>query len=308
MTSTNTNSLEPENIKTNKEDDWGNNDITTNSIPAFSFPEIWHYAQIYRILRFEKMQNIPLLLSNYYREFKVIEIKATRNRYLIGTSPDSQSQEILIRGTANFRNALQDLEYTKVYDKKLGINLHKGFRKTAWAVYRDIQQYLKPGYKIYISGQSLGAAEALILAFYLIEDGYDVVKVIDFGQPKVTDWQGVQKYQKLNLLRIVDENDLVPLVPPSTVRYRNNPYRHLGPELILLDGPYYCLLDEKRGEDKKVTDFQNILKLQGYKQEIQEHLFPSYLKRLQDKLTNAILVPYADREKYIAVSQVKNKK
>ncbi len=278
----------------------GNQDILSKDFPAFSFQEIWHYTEIYKMMRFEPVSNTRQKLPQYYPESKVVEIVPTKNLYLIGTIPQAKKQEIIIRGTANFKNALLDIEYSKVMDKKLGIYLHKGFRKSAWAVYQDVKQYLRPGYRITLCGQSLGAAEALIVAFYLIDDGYDVEKVLDFGQPKVTDWQGIQKFKDINLIRIVDENDIVPLVPPSNVRYKKNPYRHLGPEMILLDGPYFCLLDERTVEQQRVTDFWANLKNEAFKSELKEHLFPSYIAHLKPKLEKAILVPYADRKKYLS--------
>ena len=84
---------------------------------------------------------------------------------------------------------------------------------------------------------SLGGAVAAILTIYMIEDGVEVVRVVTFGQPQFTTADGVKRLSFLPLARVVDENDVVPMVPPATATNLSfGPYEHVGPEVILLEG------------------------------------------------------------------------
>ena len=60
-------------------------------------------------------------------------------------------------------------------DRKTDIPVHAGFDLAARAIYVDVKPYLKPGYKTYVTGHSLGGAVAAILTIYMIEDGVEVV-------------------------------------------------------------------------------------------------------------------------------------
>ena len=101
-------------------------------------------------------------------------------------------------------------------DRKANIPVHAGFDLAARAIYDDVRPYLKAGYKTYLTGHSLGGAVAAILTIYMIEDGVEVVRVVTFGQPRFTTADGVKRLSFLPLARVVDENDIVPMVPPAT--------------------------------------------------------------------------------------------
>jgi len=94
-----------------------------------------------------------------------------------------------------------------------------------------------------VTGHSLGGAVAALLAIYLIEDGYKVVRVVTFGQPKFTTAIGVEKLAFLPIIRVVDENDIVPMLPPTLFANKKyGIYGHVGSEAVLLDGPNYSFL------------------------------------------------------------------
>ena len=65
-----------------------------------------------------------------------------------------------------------------------------------------------------MTGHSLGGAVAAILTAYMVNDGYKVERCVTFGQPKFTNADGVAQLEKLPITRVVDENDLVPMLPP----------------------------------------------------------------------------------------------
>ena len=72
-----------------------------------------------------------------------------------------------------------------------------------------------------------------LLRMYIYEDVFSVVRSIKLGQPKVTNDHGVGMYGFLPLTRVVDENDLVPMVPPITLLDSiHGCYEHFGDEVI----------------------------------------------------------------------------
>jgi triacylglycerol lipase len=166
-------------------------------------------------------------------------------RYIIEVDPSERSQTISIRGTANKKNVFQDANLRMVDDPELGIVVHKGFNDDTNEVYGEIKPFLNKSYRTSITGHSLGGAIAVILALKLEKDGYDIDKVVTFGQPKFTNAAGVQAHQDLPLHRVVHHLDIVPMLPPGGwVSSSKHSYEHLGPETIVNnDGSYTHILE-----------------------------------------------------------------
>lgn len=174
--------------------------------------------------------------------------------------------------------------------------MHSGFDEDAFKIYNDILPYLKKDYPVYLTGHSLGAAIAALLMIYLHEDGYTIKKMINFGQPKFTNKSGVQRYHTLPLTRIVNENDLVPLLPPETLLSAlHGIYKHMGDEVILLKEVEYIYLEQHQAGLQKVEGFWDNIDHES----VQEHFIANYLTNIDSKLSDAIQVPYADREDYL---------
>lgn len=272
------------------------------SPPDVTFPvdftAIARFTDAYRIMRYETEAQIKANIGAAYDDFVIVDLPATKNRYMIGTLLTARRQEIWIRGTANFKNAVYDLEYRKHANAKLGIDLHVGFERMALALYDDILPRLRPGYDIVLFGHSLGAAEAVILGMLLDVDGWRVTQIYASGQPRVTDAAGEKKFDHLPILRIVNVDDPVPYLPPRDLPSATDPYVHIGPALVLLDGPYYCLIGEDRGDEALAGSFWAMLGKEGPVEPMQDHLTPAYLARLSPKETNAVQVPWADRARY----------
>ena len=208
----------------------------------------------------------------------------------------AKTQFITVRGTANKKNLQEDLEIAVREDRSLAIPVHSGFDADARAVYSDVRNYLKPGYKTYIAGHSLGGAVAALLALYLIEDKYDVEKVITFGQPRFTTKSAVPRLADLPLIRVVDENDVIPLVPPSTVLDPvHGPYDHVGPEVILLDDMYYSYLPSHLAERLSVGEFWRDSAIF----DLPDHSISRYVERIGQKTKGSRPIAYRDREKYV---------
>lgn len=210
--------------------------------------------------------------------------------YFLATN-DAEKQQILsVRGTSNVENAMVDVAFQLLPNKHTGVKLHQGFAQSADYIYDKVKAKLNKDYLISTTGHSLGGAAALILAMYLDAGGYDVGKVITFGQPKVTNMSGSRKYSHLDVTRVVTSKDMVPLMPPLDPMDLMNMeiYWHLGTELVLLEGNAYSELE---GVDSmmRATDFLNEMLTE---KNLQHHYMTVYINSITAKRVNASRVPY----------------
>jgi len=197
-------------------------------------------------------------------------------------------QWVVIRGTSNLVNIRSDVDYNKVVDSRLRIPLHKGFADAALQAYQFAKPLLKTDYETRVTGHSYGGAAAVIILMLLKEDGYKLGQAMTFGQPKVTNRDGVRKYGTLPLLRFVNVKDPVPLLPPFEVFavLDEGPFQHLGPEVVLEDGPKYRYYPEHQAEVSSVFSFWDNLRNLSI-QDVPEHLMVTYLARVQQKIPGA---------------------
>ena len=183
-------------------------------------------------------------------------------------------------------------------------HLHRGFQAAAQSLYSDAIGRMNKGDAVSLTGHSLGGAEAVILALYLKTEGWKVERVITFGQPKVTDADGAKEFRDLPLLRAVNVNDPVPLVPPLEFKYFKKPYSHLGAEVTLLDGPHYSYLEDGNNGDPLGLSFWESLKSKDQvKENIPQHAMTLYRANLRPKILMALEVPYAERMEYFNVER-----
>ncbi len=271
--------------------------------PPLDYSELMRLCRVYASIRYRTAEQARADWAEYYGRLEVVDIAATRNRYLVGWSRGERLQEVVIRGTTNLRNALYDLRFRRHWNPELGLYLHAGFEAMALALHRDLLPRLEPAGELVLFGHSLGAAEAVILGMLLERDGYRVRRVYATGQPKVTDRAGAAKYRELPVIRVVNSNDPVPLLPPSSMDEPGSSYAHLGGEYVLLDGPYFSYLAGEYANDSAALDFWNNLRQQRLSEELHEHRILSYLARLAPKLQQAIQVPFLERERYISGSR-----
>jgi hypothetical protein len=274
----------------------------TYAPPDVTFPvdfaAITRFSEAYRVMRYETPEQIQAKVGAAYDDFALVDLPATKNRYMIGTLVGARRQEIWIRGTANFRNALFDLRVGMHRSQKLGINLHHGFEMMAMALYADIMPRLRKDFDIVLFGHSLGAAEAVVLGMLLDVDHYHVARIYASGQPRLTDAEGEKAFDHLPILRIVNVDDPVPYLPPPGIDSRSDPFVHIGPAVVLLKGPYYALLGEDQGDEALAGSFWPTLEQEGPVEPVIDHLIPAYLEHLTPKLMAAEQVPWAERQHY----------
>jgi triacylglycerol lipase len=197
-------------------------------------------------------------------------------------------QWVVVRGTSSLINIRSDVDYNKVVDSRLSIPLHKGFADAAVQVYQFAKPLLKKDYETRVTGHSYGGAAAVIVLMLLKEDGYKLGQAMTFGQPKVTNRAGVEKYRTLPLLRFVDAKDPVPSLPPLEwfAVSDEGPFVHLGPEVVLDEGATYRYYPERPAEMSSVLSLWNNLKNLSI-QDIPEHQMSTYLARVQQNVPAA---------------------
>jgi hypothetical protein len=240
------------------------------------------YQTVPEIRKLSSTKNYTLTHHNNIPEIEIFF-------YLITNDVD-KTQNIAIRGTANIENAIIDVELELTTDKHTGARLHSGFLQAAQGIYKDIKPHLKPGYVINTTGHSLGGATAVILAMYLDIDNFKIGKVMTFGQPKVTNITGANKFKHLNIIRVVTPKDLVPLVPPFDPLDLNNLdiYWHLGKEIILLPDDTYAMLEGLNSMIRATKFTQEPLT----EDNLQHHQMTQYIDMINKKIPIARLVTF----------------
>ena len=154
----------------------------------------------------------------------------TKTRYFIHSDHKEKRTTLAIRGSNNLRNWLLNLEFWMKDNDWFSHKVHHGFLKIAQEIYGSIKDDFKSGYKITLTGHSMGGAVSTLIGAHLQNLGHQV-EVITFAQPRVTNNRGAQSMEKLKLTRIVIQGDVVNLLPPFN-------YAHFGEELILESDRY----------------------------------------------------------------------
>jgi hypothetical protein len=258
-----------------------------------NFHELYTYAERANTAYAAK----SVIQSKYPLTVRISSPSESDVRYFLERNDKTRTQFITVRGSANRKNFSEDLDIAVREDRKINIPVHSGFDLAARAIYDDVKPYLKPGYKTYVTGHSLGGAVAAILTLYMIEDGVEVVRVVTFGQPRFTTADGVKRLSFLPLARVIDEDDIVPMVPPATATHPTfGPYEHVGSEVILLEGREIVYLPAHDANRISIGEFWRSVSFADLK----DHAMKKYLKRIADKTKGAIEVPYNKREQFVS--------
>ena len=138
------------------------------------------------------------------------------NEFAYNVVQDRGVTIISIRGTDNSKNVLTDLDARPFRDRKLGVQIHRGFRDAAEKLKNDIIENVPLEENIILTGHSLGGAIAQILGLWFEDDAYEV-QIYTFGSPSVL----IEQMWEDGHFRVYLENDPVPFLPPF-------PYVHWG--------------------------------------------------------------------------------
>lgn len=219
-------------------------------------------------------------------------------QYFIERDDKARTQIITVRGTDDKLNLKEDFNLRVREDRTIKIPVHSGFDSDARAIYADATPFLKKNYTTYMVGHSLGGAVVSLMSLYAIEDGYQVKKITTFGEPRFTTTEGAAQISFLPLLRVVDEYDAIPLLPANaTGSGKFGDYEQVGPEVILLEGPYYAYLTAPVAGEISVGEFWRNLSLVN----LQDHKMGAYEARIASKLKASQEVPYDARKRYAAL-------
>jgi len=220
-----------------------------------------------------------------YRNIADIQISF----YLL-SNDELKTQVVAVRGTSNIENAMIDISLKLILDENLDISLHRGFAYAARQVYSELKPLAKKNYSIKLTGHSLGGAVAVILAALFDTDGFEVGEITTFGQPKVTNPTGADKFQYLDITRVVTPKDLVPLVPLFDPLDINNidVYWHVGKEIILLENNQFAVLEGVESMLRATRFTQQALTEENLK----HHQMSRYLQLLESKIDSATEVLY----------------
>jgi len=264
--------------------------LSASDLAAVNFNDIRQKA-VFADAAYQSEAAIRALVeANGYKLTLYQTIPGIQIAFFLATDDLSKKQIISIRGTSNIQNAMVDVSLKLRNDPDTGVALHEGFAYSAKQVYAELKPRLELGYKISLTGHSLGGAVALILAMFVDADQFDIDQVVTFGQPKVTNIAGAKNIQHINVTRVVDPRDLVPLVPvfdPLDIR-NIDIYWHAGKEVVLLEDNRYAILE---GVD-------SMLRATKFTQEplteanLRNHQMSAYFSLIDARVTSSERVSY----------------
>ena len=246
-----------------------------------------------------------------YESFSNVYIHEINNiKYIVLSDTSNKTYYISIRGTYNSDNAVRDISFSKDKSFRLGMYLHRKFHRSAELIADDLLTRLDKSYSIYITGHSLGAAEALIVSWYLDYSNFNVAECITFGQPKVTDSIGTRKMRgKINLIRIVNETDIVPLLPPEGTH--RNRYAHSGNMIKLLGDGKFCYLEEPDSLNHSINSFwlcnaEDVFSFYRTKSSLPNHYITSYITNIDGILRDGTELSWDERVEYLSTQEIQN--
>ena len=121
------------------------------------------------------------------------------------------------------------------------------------------------------------ATVAALVVATLDHRGFKDVSAITFGQPKFTDADGAGKLARLHILRIVHDEDPIPMLPPVEIEGKSLAlYRHFGPEVIVQADRNFLFLPEHSAYRMDVTQYwTNIEKIRPISHDMVKGYLPA---------------------------------
>jgi len=150
----------------------------------------------------------------------------------LGYNPATSEIVVSFRGSHSLANFIEDLETWKEQVPFAGMNggnVHSGFYRVYESLGPTLLDLLAamttilPDYNIVVTGHSLGAGLASLLALDMLYQRDWTAKVVNFGSPRVGD----DTYAKFfasslgQMQRLVHANDVVPHLPPHFFNFEH---------------------------------------------------------------------------------------
>jgi len=214
----------------------------------------------------------PLLyISNNYQSmhlFNFISNDITDTQVGIFVDDFNRNIYVVFRGTESLKDCWNDINVIK--EDIYNCNIHAGFYKQVKSVYDNIISNIDPyiklfKYNVFITGHSLGGADATVFAFLLNTDYNDIIiKLITFGCPRVGDIKWKNTFDNINNIiniRITNNRDIVTVIPLIG-------YHHVGKQILLTKDYFTNIYDSNINfyytrslfhsfsiEDHKITNY-----------------------------------------------------
>lgn len=216
--------------------------MPSGTSPSDVLPVVGSFEELYRIAQIAALNGQPTeqifqFFADSGEEVRVLELSSCEQRAIVTTNDRTKTHTISLRGTKNLKNVAQNLRFGTAparLSDDVPVPMHRGYRNIAKRCLEAFEPILKDGYKIELTGHSLGGAAAVALALLYHREGKrEVSRVVTFGAPKLGPKETAEAIEDLDILRVVQKDDIIPLLPMSRPFVRR-PYCHLG-EGILLD-------------------------------------------------------------------------
>lgn len=209
--------------------------------------------------------------KRFYGKFFVVRDDAARRQF------------ISIRGTASkndWGDGVDVRKSARVLNDGSRIMFFRGFLEETNNMLPVALGLLKRNYRTRIVGHSRGGAMGLILARLLVDEGFrhTMIEVVTFGQPKITNRDGVNRYPSMDVLRVVNDRDLVARFPfHGPIASANGRYAHIGKALYLWAGNEWSLVPD--ADERRITRRVSIFRAVEFR--VKFHFIRKYLGRLR---------------------------
>jgi len=270
----------------------------------------WRNLKWFAVLSSYSYKDNKAIRKKYESFTNVYIHEINKIKYIVLTDAPSKKYYISIRGTHNSDTAVRDISFSKDHSFRLGMFLHSKFHHSAELIADDLLTRLDKSYSIYVTGHSLGAAEALIVSWYLDYSNFNIAECITFGQPKVTDSLGTRKMRgKINLIRVVNETDIVALLPPEGTH--RNRYAHSGNIIKLLGDGKFCYLEEPDSLNHNINSFwlcnsEEVLSFYRNNTPLPNHYITSYINHIDEIIKSGMELSWEERVEYLNTGEIQH--